>query len=278
MRTITSISLVAILFLTTSCREELTYNPFESSQYGFTRYLSEISETYYSNNVLSPSETTTIFRNPIYDSNGRVTSAYNNIVGYDANYTYGYSDDTIVTIAMCQSGKVIRREYVVRKGVIASCTESSSVNDAIKTYTYSYDSSNTLVNITVFDEEYDFYTNISLTWEYDNISSVEMETSSYTDIYEFVYNDKNERYNGKMPCFFSSCYVIGGVYGVDEILSIEGYFGTSISKDLPTTVYWNGIVSRVFEYSIDNNGYISTIKQVSPDSKKIYRIYSFKWN
>jgi hypothetical protein len=93
-----------------------------------------------------------------------------------------------------------------------------------------------------------------------------------------VYNDKNERYNGKMPCFFSSCYVIGGVYGVDEILSIEGYFGTSISKDLPTTVYWNGIVSRVFEYSIDNNGYISTIKQVSPDSKKIYRIYSFKWN
>lgn len=278
MRIIIPISLVAILFLQISCSEDLTYSPFEPSPNGFTRYLSEISETYYSNNVLSASETTTIlFRNPTYDSNGRVTSVYNNIVGYDANYTYSYSDNTIETIAMCQSGKVIRREYVVKDNVIVYCTESSTANDATKTYSFNYDSSNALVNIIIHDEESDSHYNIVITWNYDNISSIEMVTSSYTEIYKFEYNEKNNGSVGKMPFFFSSCYFFGGVYGVDEILSIEGYFGTSISKDLPTTEYWNGIVTREFEYSMDNDGYISTVKQISSGSKKTDRIYSFKW-
>jgi hypothetical protein len=203
---------------------------------------------------------------------------YNNIVGYDANYTYIYSDNAIETIAMCQSGEVIRRNYNIKDGIIVSCTESSTDNDAVKTYNFSYDSSDALINIIAYNEDSDSHYNITITWDYDNISSIKVVSSSYTETYTFEYNEKNNRYVGKMPFIFSSCYYFGGAYGVDEILSIEGYFGTSISKNLPTTEYWNEITTREFEYSIDNNGYISTVKQISSDSKKIYRIYSFNWS
>lgn len=275
MKTAILISSLAVLLLQTSCMEELTYHPFESSQNGFSRYLTEISETsYYTNN----DGATVLFGNPIYDSNGRVTSVYNNIVGSDANYTYQYTDNAIEITVMCQSGKVIHWNYVVKDGVIVSCVESSTASDAIKTYKFSYDLSNTLVNITVDDGEYDSHFNVAITWDYDNISSVEKVTSSSSEVYEFEYNDKNNRYNGEMPFFFSSCYFLGGVYGVDEILSIEGYFGTSISRYIPTTVYYNGKVTREFEYSIDNDGYVSAVKEFSSETKKTYRIYSFKWS
>lgn len=278
MRILKYISIISGLILLSSCQEELVYDPFETSQNGMGRYLSEIKETTYLNTGISQQETTSVlFNNPEYDKYGKINFAYNNFTGYEANDTYLYSTDEIVTIANRKNGEVIRRKYTLQNNIVISCLETTNLNNNIKNYQYSYDSIDLLVKIEVYDEEYDSRSEIFIEWEATNILSVEVKLQSgYTSRYDFKYTEKN-RCDPNIPFFFTSCYEIGGTYGIDEILSMQNYFGTSISKYLPNEVYFNDKISRVFKYEIGKDGSLSKINQISTDNSKTIRTYSFRW-
>jgi len=278
MRILGNATIIIWLILLASCQEELVYDSFETSENGMERYLSEIKETTYSNNGLSQKETISVlFNNPEYDKYGKINFAYNNFIGYEANYTYFYSTDEIETIANRKNGEVIKRKYTLQNNIITSCLETTNLNDYIKNYHYSYDSTNMLVKIEISDEEYDSRSEIFIGWETANISSVEVKLESgYTSRYDFKYTEMN-RCEPNIPFFFTSCYEIGGTYGVDELLSMQNYFGTSISKNLPNEVYFNNKISRVFKYEIGKDGSLSKINQISIDNNKTIRTYSFRW-
>lgn len=278
MRKVKDISIIIGLILLTSCQEELVYDPFETSENGMVRYLSEIKETIYSNSGLSQQETISVlFNSPEYDEYGKINFAYNNITGYEANYTYFYSTDEIETIANRKNGEVIKRKYTLQNNIVISCLETSNLNDYIKKYQYSYDSIGQLIKIEVSDKEYDSGSKIFIEWEKANISSVEVDLNSgYTTKYDFKYTEKNHC-KPNIPFFFTSCYEIGGYYGVDELLSMQNYFGTSVSENLPNEVYFNNKISRIFKYEIGKDGSLSKINQLNTDNNKTIRTYSFKW-
>jgi len=278
MKILESITIVLGLILLSSCQEELIYDPFESSENGMGRYLSEIKETIYSNSGLSQQETISVlFNNPEYDEYGKINFAYNNFTGYEANYTYFYTTDEIETIADRKNGEVIKRKYTLQNNIVISCIETSNLTDYIKEYQYYYDSTDQLIKIEVSDEEYDSHSETYIEWEAANISSVEVKLQSgYTSRYDFKYTEKN-RCEPKIPFFFTSCYEIGGTYGIDEILSMQNYFGTSVSKNLPNEVYFNEKISRVFKYVIGKDGSLSRINQIDTDNSKTIRTYSFRW-
>lgn len=278
MRRVKDISIIIGIILLTSCQEELVYEPFETSENGMGRYLSEIKETIYSNSGLSQQETISVlFKNPEYDEYGKINFAYNNFTGYEANYTYIYSTDEIETIANRKNGEVIKRKYTLKNNIAISCLETSNLNDYIKEYQYSYDSNDQLIMIEVSDEEYDSRSEAIIEWEAANILSVEVKLQSgYTSRYDFKYTEKN-RCKPNIPLFFSSCFEIGGTYGIDEILSMQNYFGISVSKNLPNEVYFNDKISRIFKYEIGKDGSLSKINQISTNNNKTIRTYSFKW-
>lgn len=278
MKTIKYIYMLIILIFLTSCQEELHYNPFESSENGIGRYLSEIKETTYSHSGLTQEEAISVlFNSPEYDKFGKLVFAYNNLSGYEANYTYFYSTDEIETITRRQMGEVIKRKYSLQNNIITSCLETTNQNDYIKNYHYYYNSMNMLVGIEVYDEEYNHRSEIFIEWDAGNISSVEVKfKSGYTSRYDFKYTEKNHC-EPSIPFFFTSCYEIGSTHGVDELLSMQNYFGTSISKNLPSEIYFNDMISRIFKYEINKDVSLSKIIQISTTNNKIIRTYSFRW-
>lgn len=278
MKAIKYISILIILIFLTSCQEELHYNPFESSENGIGRYLSEIKETTYSYSELTPKETIAVlFNNPKYDKYGKLEFAYNNLSGYEANYTYFYSTDEIETMIYRQMGEVIKRKYSLQNNIITSCLETTNQNDYVKNYHYSYNSKNMLVGIEVYDEENNHRSEIFIAWEAGDISSVEVKfKSGYTSRYDFKYTEKNHC-EPSIPFFFTSCYEIGSTHGVDELLSMQNYFGTSASKNLPSEVYFNDKISRIFKYELHKDNCMSKIDQISTTNNKTIRTYSFRW-
>lgn len=271
-----SILIVAalILLFLTSCQQELIYDPFESSEYGMSRYLSKIKETTYTtiftdDKELSHEEKVSIlFSNPSYDKNGRLENAYVNFIGQEANNTYNYGQDKITVYSRSRKDVNKLMEYTLDCGLITTCIEYSDDCDQKYYYTYSYNSDKCLNKINV--RRGDVTSNIIINWHKGNIMSIKvLYEEGYSSIYSYDYSH-NKDYRPIFPSFWISCFEIGGVYGVDEILSCNGYFGKSIPNDLITKEYYNGKLSGEFEYQLDGLG---TITVVSCGKQK----YSLEW-
>jgi len=252
------INVFLMLFLLTSCQQELISDSFETSENGMPRYLSKIEETTYSTNGLSQEETVSVlFSNPTYDKNGRLVNAYVNFTGREANNAYNYEQNKIIVNSWTRDNISGIMEYTLDKGLITSCMESSSDNREKFYYTYAYDSDKCLCGINV--RRGDFTCNVTINWHKGNIMSIKvLYEEGFSSLYSYEYSHNND-YRPIFPPFWISCFEIGGVYGVDEILVSQGYFGKSISNDLITKEYFNGNISRNFKYQLDESGNITTV-------------------
>lgn len=264
------------LCLLVSCQRELVYNPFESSENGFLRYLAKIEEVNYSNSVTNSTESSTlIFSNPIFDENGKLQNAYVNFIGREANNSYSYSKDKIIVQSRTRDNEILLFEYTVDNGVITKCEESSNISNNKYDYSYFYDVNKYLTGINVSKEGLSL--DIVINWHNGNMMSVKViYEEGYSSIYSYIYSG-NKNYKPAFPSFWTSCYETGSVYGVDEILTGQGYFGKNISKDLISEEYYNGSISRVFEYRIDGEGYICEVLDMTPNKNKVNKKYVLEW-
>jgi len=252
------INVFMIFLLLTSCQQELVYAPFEPSENGMPRYLSKIEETTYTTNGLSQEKTVSVlFSNPSYDKNGRLENAYVNFIGQEANNTYNYEQDKIIVYSWTREDVSMLMEYTLDNGLITDCIESSDDNCEKFHYTYAYNPDRCLNNVNV--RRGDFTSNIIINWHKGNIMSIKViYEEGYSSIYSYKYSH-NKDYRPIFPPFWISCFEIGRAYGIDEILACQGYFGKSISNDLITKEYYNGNISRKFEYQLDESGNIRTV-------------------
>lgn len=264
-----------VLCMLASCQQELVYNPFESSENGMPRYLAKIVEVAYTNIGASKTESLTeIFSNPVFDGNGKLQNAYVNFIGREANNTYKYERDKIIVQSRSRDDESYLLEYTLDNGIIIRCVESSNGNKKFY-YSYSYDSNKCLRGINVNKD--DFYCDIIINWHNGNIMSIKvLYESGYSSIYSYDYT-QNNKYQSRFPSFWISCFEIGGIYGVDEFLSCQGYFGKSISDDLINKEYYDGRLIREFEYKLDAEGYIIEVSDMNSSNNYVNRKYTLEW-
>lgn len=237
------------------------------------RYLSEVNEYVYPDRHHPDGCNTVLFSRPNYDSDSRITLAFYNLSGENAQHKYIYGSDKIIVSIGCNTGEIITRTFFMKDNIINSCTETTTVSSEIKQYEYFYDANKRLIKTAITSDETDA---VNIKWDGENLSQVEYVTSKGTVLEEYRFEYlHNRKHNAKFPYFQLSCYYLGSVFGIDEILMAEGYYGNSISADLPVKEYFIGILSREFEYSIDDKGYITKISQLA-DGKTI-RDYNLIW-
>lgn len=230
------------------------------------RYLSEVI-SYYKDEL-----GTCLLRNPTYDEMRRISSAYVNFTGYDANHYYTYEDDEITLSVISKNGNIRTREYHMEADIITSCTESYNNTSNKSYYEYRYDYNNYLTKIVITDSLREITYNIE--WEDGNIACIKEHNENYHAYIEFEYERKS-CYKRALPMFHIAAIAPGSVVCVDEILTAQGYFGKSISKDLPIKEYHSGYLSREFKYTLDKYGYISQIQQTYKG--ETIRKYCFMW-
>lgn len=276
MRILKYISVISGLILLASCQEELVYDPFETSENGMERYLAKVTQVSYATSGSTQTESINeLFSNPNFDSDGKLLNAYVNFTGRQANNAYAYMQDKIVVTSITRDNKNYVFEYSLDNNIITDCIESSDVDNENYHYSYKYNSDKCLSSIIVNKNDDSF--TITLNWNKGNMVSVKvLYDSGYTSIYSYEYtHDKN--YNPIFPQFWISCFEIGGVYGVDEILSSQGFFGKNYSNDLIQKEYFNGNLSREFEYNLDNKGNIVEVLDINSNRNKILRKYTLEW-
>ncbi len=230
-----------------------------------------------------------IFIKPQYNANGRIISVYNDIVGYDAIYSYEYYPDSIAVTMSSKDGGNSKLSYLIKDGLIISCKGyiAGSITTKYVSFNYGYDEK-FLTTISGKDlyvsnssniDDFGGNINIKVEWNGGNISKI----TSYSDknnfietyTYEYVYEPN---YQVSFPMIQLSCYYLGGVMGIDEALASCGFFGKVSSKDLPVKEYYFDRLTRVFIYSLNNDGYISEIKQLKDDnSDRVIMSYVFDW-
>lgn len=264
-----------VLCMLVSCQQEFTYDPFESSENGMPRYLAKIVEVTYIKSGTSKEECQKdIFSNPVFDGNGKLQNAYVNFIGREANNTYKYEQDKIMVQSMTRDDERYVLNYTLNNGLIIKCEESSKKNGKKSCYAYSYDSNKCLREINVNMDN--FYCDIIINWHNGNMMSVKvLYERGDSSIYSFEYT-QDKKYRPIFPSFWTSCFEIGGVYGVDAILSCQGYFGKNISEDLISKEYFNGQLSRRFKYKIDTKGCVTDITDIDSNNKEV-RKYILKW-
>lgn len=270
------IGIIVGIILLPSCQEELVYNPFESSEQGMPRYLAKVAEVSYANSGSIQNETLNeLFSNPNYDNEGKLLNAYVNFIGRQANNTYSYEQNKIVVNSITRDNKSYISEYALDNNLITSCVESSGSGNEKYYYSYSYNSDKCLSTINVNKNDISYI--ITLNWNKGNMVSVKvLYDSGYSSIYSYEYT-RNKEYTPIFPPFWISCFEIGGVYGVDEILSCQGFFGKSIPNDLINKEYYNGNLSKEFEYKLDSEGDIIEVSDINSDRNRVYRKYTLEW-
>lgn len=280
MRSLKQTVIPIILLVFCSCSKELVDDEFIVTDNGMPRILNEVEMYLYPNQYFKEGKTDLLFKNPRYDNFNRIVFAYCNFDGYDANFRYVYEDNSITITMSGKGGVTTTRSYTLENNIIVCCKERDSDLASEHIFKYKYDKEGRLSKI---DVEYDLKENstneeyaVDIYWKDGNISEV-IQTNhngvNQTYLYEYQY------YAGYKPEFPSTQHLmnfyIGGVVGVDDILVAEGYFGNSISKDLPIKESFINNTSNEYKYTIGKYGYVTTISQISKG--KTIRDYYYKW-
>lgn len=270
-------TLSIVVLSISSCSQELIDNTqFPVGSNGVPRYLIKITELLYHNQYYKDGLETILFSTPTYDEENKIIFAYCNLTGDKANHLYEYNNDSINVIINRRDGIIKNRKYKLNGNRVISCIENSSNSTDRTLYNYTYNPNNQLIGISYYsseNSEKSYFINI--VWNDKNISEVSWgTTSSILEVSTYEYN-KVYDYKPVLPLFNLSCIWMGGFVGIDEVLILEGYFGNCISKDLPIREYFNGMLSYEFEYSIDTDGYITAISQVSRN--EVIKDYFIKW-
>lgn len=257
MRTIFTTILTALLISLASCGEKLNdvIEPTPDRPDGFKRFLAKVERIDYQNSKV-------LFSDPVYDNQGRIIEVYNNIAGYNSKYQYAYSSGTIVLTLYKDPTKSRIREYTLDNGLITRCVETGTGNNgaANAVFTYKYSDDGHLIQITQDDRVYDFHQTVTLEWDKRNIIRLDATTGNgYNEYYTFEYQPAI-KYSNYLPPFYLDCYQLTSAMGLDEVLQINGYFGTSVSKDLLTYIMWNGRDYRKFNNETDEMGYLKYVK------------------
>lgn len=263
---------VVLMMSSASCSKQLVDdNTFQYSERGISRYLSEITEYVYPISSFKKEVSTILFSKPDYDETNRIVFAYINLGEENAYKSYSYGDSEIVVSVSKADGSYENCTYhlnnnIIQDGIIN--TESDS-----HYYEYWYNDESQLVKI--LTTHGNKQTQVDITWEDGNIINIK-ETSNTNHVteekYEYQHNDK---YKPSFSMFHLATLNLGVNTGIDQILSSEGYFGNTVSKDLPIKEFHMGSLSREFKYHIDKSGYISKIEQIG--KKRIDREYNFYW-
>ena len=182
-----------------------------------------------------------------YDAQGRITKIVNNDPEGISTTTYTYETGKIVA-------KEVENEYVITyllndKGLI-----TSSTNEEGDKSSYTYDANEQLLNI----KEETWETNI--TWQNGNVTKQSLKDNGQEyDTFEYTYSI-NE-YKGNLGWF------VGGINEIDAFLMDYGYMGKR-NKNL---LQKEGNYSS-YEYTLDTEGYVSTIKATSEGEVTTYTI------
>lgn len=265
--------------LFTSCGKQLEARE-EFSKHQIKGHLSSVEEYLLPNQYYPEGRRTQMFNEPKYDSEGRVESAYCDFVGISANHHYTYDESKIILRKNCTD----REEdsayvYSLVNDRIVSCVvcEYKSLKESNHRFEYHYDNKNHLIRI---DEIGLFnYRIFTFTWKDGNLINItdmmfEGSNNVYNSSTKFKYTRHKKYRNAFVPIHFQH-YPIA-LYGVDEILSSQGYFGEMISKDIP--ICEANPVEYVYRMELDNNGYINKIYHLdSKSNDKVIREYNLIW-
>lgn len=272
------ISIVNICFFT-SCGKFLNEDT-EFLKHQIRGYLVSADEYLLPNIYYPEGRKRQMFNEPRYDSEGRVESAFCNFDGVQANHKYLYEDNRIILKKNRTDNKPDSAYvYYLVDDRIVSCTvcDYNSLEESIHRYEYSYDMENHLIRI---DEIGTALQNVyTLTWKGGNLIGLTKNfvTDSqvvYTSTCKFQYAKHKKYRNVFVPIHFQHYYI--SLYGVDQILASQRYFGEMISKDIP--IVEANPVDYVYRMELDDKGYINKIYHL--DSKfhqKVIREYNLVW-
>jgi len=272
------ISIVSICSFT-ACSKRLDED-VEFSKHQIQGWLVSVDEYLLPNQYYPDGRRTRMFNEPKYDSEGRVESAFCNFVGIPANHHYTYDGSRIVLKKNC-----IDREtdsayvYSLVDDRIVSCTicDYNSLEESDHRYEYHYDNHNHLIRIDEVGCK--VYRVFTLTWKGGNLIDITesmFEDSSvvFTSSCRFQYVKHKKYRNAFVPIHFQH-YLIS-LYGVDEVLSSQGYFGKMVSEDIP--VCEASPVNYVYRMELDSKGYINKIYHLKSDSNdSVIREYNLIW-
>lgn len=280
MRRFLSLMAISVIIQSlTSCSERLDED-ITASDHQLIRYLSYIEEYLLPNNYWPEGRLTRLFNEPEYDEEGRIRVAYVDFTGIPANHVYTYSDDQIILRKNCMEDEDYSHVYTLKDGRIISCHKSSydDLKPGDEYYEFSYDEQGYLSEIRTYQNE-DLEHFISVAWKDGNMISttkhlILYDGSVYPIITEYSYK-RDKKYKGAFMAFYLQ-FDFFGVYGVDEILAGQGYFGHVISKDIVVTEDQGGGARNDYKVELDKNGNISKVFQLSKTGKAI-REYRLIW-
>ena len=262
-----------------SCGKSLDQD-VDFSKHQIRGHLVSVDEYLLPNRYYPEGVKTRMFNEPKYDLEGRVASAFCDFVGISANHHYTYDDHEIVLKKNCvdyqeDSAYV----YTLVNGRIVSCAvcDYNSLEESGHRYDYHYDNQNHLIRI----NEIGRYNHcvFALTWKGGNLiditrNSFDGSSTPYVSSYQFQYVNHKKYKNAFVPIHFQNYSI--ALYGVDEVLASQGYFGEMVSKDIPICEI--GLAKYVYRIELDNRGYIKKIYHLnSSTDDSVVREYNFIW-
>lgn len=286
MKTIKYITISIMVVILTSCQQELVYTPNERpndnrhERPNDNRRLLELTEYLFPNKYYREGKTTILYKDPRYDDNGLITFAYCAFIGDEAYYSYSYNEDKIITTITRKDGEKKTREYLLKDRQIVYCVETNSNLTSEQKFEYKYSKEGKLseihVKYSLNDNSISGEYKVNIKWDNGNIAQViQIFDSGAIQNYSYEYQ-YFAKYKPNFPItqHLMNIY-IGGTQGIDDILMAEGYFGNSMSMDLPIKETYENISSNEFEYFLDEYGAVTTITQIN--AGKTIREYKFKW-
>lgn len=169
------------------------------------------------------------------------------------------------------------RIYSIENELIRKCVEYSEPKGVKIEYEYNYDTNKHITKVSSNGESTVYF--VEWIWDNNNLSQAVVEyvltPVNYVERYRYEYKH-DKKHKGKFPNFHLSCFQLGCVSGIDEILMAEGYFGNSISADLPVREFFDNNLTREFSYELDKYGYVEKISQIN--NGKVVEDYYFTWN
>lgn len=277
--TLILLTYIVILCAFMSCGKSLDKD-VDVSHHQIRGHLVSVDEYLLPNQYYPDGLKTQMFSEPKYDSEGRIESAFCNFVGIPANHHYTYDGCRIVLKKNC-----IDREtdsayvYSLVDDRIVSCTicDYNSLEESDHRYEYHYDNQNHLIRIDEVGSK--VYRVFTLKWKGGNLiditeSMFEDSNVVFTSSCRFQYVKHKKYRNAFVPIHFQHYSI--ALYGVDEVLSSQGYFGKMVSDDIP--VCEASPVNYVYRMELDNRGYINKIYHLRSDSNDtVIREYNLIW-
>ena len=203
-----------------------------------------------------------------YDKQGRVISVKGVYTEegetYTSNFNYSYSNTSIEVRGIASDGYSYSCNYTL--------DSNKRISKAVRTYNnhaetceYTYDENGQLVGITA-DEDNVTYT-YTLSWHNGNISTVvENETRNgrtSQNIEKYTYTN----YSTKNLIGIKGRGVVG-IYYLDPILFMQGYFG-AYPKNTISTYTLNNEPTETQKYEVDSQGYVTKISVSDGDTHTI---------